>query len=155
MLAIEQVLAVHFMPASLEDKEMQRRQNSEPQVWTGEQELVEAQGRLKALAARWSSGGMTNDLFFELAAGEEATIAQLRAESKRHTAKVEREAVRQVIDIDDFRRRWYLPEEQGGLPVSTKRAYLREAFRAIIVHSALKGGTVFNPDLLELVWSEG
>ncbi|WP_062345931.1 recombinase family protein [Herbidospora yilanensis] len=141
--------------ASLEDKEMARRQGVRPQEWAGAKELNDAQERLKALSVQWNSGGMSNDLFFQLAGDLEKTIARLRGESKKHTATVERDAARQVIDVEDFRRRWYLPEEEGGMPLSTKRAYLREAFRAVIVYPGIKGSKVFNPDLLDPIWSEG
>jgi hypothetical protein len=59
-----------------------------------------------------------------------------------------------ATDISSLRARWYKAEEDGGLPLSQKRAYLREALHAVIVHPAGRGRQAFNPDLLELIWRE-
>lgn len=47
------------------------------------------------------------------------------------------------------------PTEDGGLDLSEKRSYVREALHAVIVSPAGKGAGShgkFNPDLLQLVW---
>ena len=38
------------------------------------------------------------------------------------------------------------------MPLSQKRAYLREALHAVIVRPAGRGRQAFNADLLELIW---
>jgi hypothetical protein len=53
------------------------------------------------------------------------------------------------------RRRWFTPVKDGGLDLSEKRAYVREALHAVIISPAGKGvGShgKFDPDLLQLVW---
>jgi hypothetical protein len=55
----------------------------------------------------------------------------------------------------DVRRRWFTPVEDGGLDLSEKRAYVREALHTVIISPAGKGvGShgKFHPDLLQLVW---
>jgi hypothetical protein len=60
-----------------------------------------------------------------------------------------------ATDMTVLRERWYRAEEDGGLPISLKRAYLREALHAVIVHAAGGGRKrAFNPDLLEPIWRE-
>ncbi|WP_214325113.1 hypothetical protein [Nonomuraea sediminis] len=56
--------------------------------------------------------------------------------------------------MDEMRRRWYLPEEEGGLPLTVKRTYIREALHAVIIYPSGKGRRKFNPDLLEPIWRE-
>ena len=55
---------------------------------------------------------------------------------------------------EDLRRRWYTPEDDGGLDVMRKRAYIHEALHAVIVHPNGRGRSSFNPDLLEPIWRE-
>jgi hypothetical protein len=59
-----------------------------------------------------------------------------------------------MTDVAEIRRRWFLAEQDGGLPISTKRTYVREALHAVIVHPAGKGRKDFDPDLLEPIWRE-
>ena len=68
----------------------------------------------------------------------------------RHIAHQKRRA----IDVEQLRMRWYAGEDQGGFDISQKRAYIREALHAVIVHPAKVGRAKFNPDLLEPVWRE-
>ncbi|WP_084959487.1 recombinase family protein [Thermoactinospora rubra] len=139
--------------ASLEEKELRRRKER-PAAWAGEKELNAAKKRLDELSAQWDEDKISNELFFKLAPQLEKKIARLRAERDKHQASIERARVRAALDVEDLRRRWYIPEEEGGLPISTKRAYLREAFHAIIVRPAVRGRRDFDPDLLEPIWRE-
>jgi hypothetical protein len=59
-----------------------------------------------------------------------------------------------ATDIRVLRERWYKPEEVGGLPISLKRAHVREGLHAVILHPAGRGRKPFNPDLLELIWRD-
>ncbi|MET8142110.1 recombinase family protein [Sphaerisporangium sp. NPDC005288] len=128
--------------------------SSEPSEWTNKQEYEDTKDRLEELRVQWAAGNISNDLFFSLAPDLEKRIARLRAEGQNFAAAVERRRNRATTDVAEIRRRWYLPEEEGGLPLSIRRAYIREALHAVIVYPAGKGRKKFNPDLLELVWRE-
>jgi DNA invertase Pin-like site-specific DNA recombinase len=119
-------------------------------TWTGAAEMEAAQAQLDALGREWRSGGLSNDFFFRNARELEGMLARLRAAQGRHVARQRRK----VIDIEDLRRRWHAPEEQGGLDIGQKRAYIREALHAVIVYPAKVGRAKFNPDLLEPVWRD-
>ncbi|MDP9867069.1 MULTISPECIES: recombinase family protein [Streptosporangium] len=123
--------------------------------WGREEELEEVKSRLDELTRQWNSGNISNDLFFKLAPGLEQEIARLRAEAAGFAASAELRQARAGTDAAEIRRRWYLPEKEGGFPISTKRTYIREALHAVIVHPAGQGQRVFNPDLLEPIWREG
>jgi DNA invertase Pin-like site-specific DNA recombinase len=127
---------------------------SEAPEWTGKQEYEDAKGRLEELRSQWVAGNISNDLFFSLAPDIEKRIARLRADAQNFAASVERRQARAMTDVAEIRRRWYLPEEEGGLPLSIKRAYIREALHAVIVRPAGKGRRRFDPDLLEPIWRE-
>ncbi len=98
----------------------------------------------------WREGGISNEFFFANVRQIEEKIARLRTEQSRHALQVQR----RKLDVDELRRRWYAPEEQGGLDVMRKRAYIREALHAVIVHPNGRGRAAFNPDLLEPIWRE-
>lgn len=120
----------------------------------GEEELNAAQERLQELTRQWNAGAVTNDVFFKLLRDLEQQIGRLRAEANKHEAAVKLRRSRAVTDVADIRQRWDLPEEEGGLPISTKRTYIREALHAVIVYPAGKGRKDFDPDLLDPVWRE-
>ncbi len=122
--------------------------------WSGGDQLKAAQERLVELTKRWNAGAVTNDLFFKLLGELEQQIAGLRAEASKREAAARLRRSRAGTDVAEIRRRWNLPEEMGGLPISTKRTYIREALHAVIVHPAGKGRKTFDPDLLELIWQE-
>jgi hypothetical protein len=84
----------------------------------------------------------------------EQAINHLRAETSKHQASVKLRQARAMTDVAEIRRRWFLAEQDGGLPISTKRTYVREALHAVIVHPAGKGRKDFDPDLLEPIWRE-
>jgi hypothetical protein len=89
-------------------------------------------------------GGPSKEFSFANARSLEAEITQLRNERSRHAATVQRTAT----DIDNIRQRWH----SGDLDLSQKRAYIREAVHAVIVHPSGGGRRPFNPDLLEIIW---
>ncbi|WP_084780603.1 recombinase family protein [Planobispora rosea] len=122
--------------------------------WGKEDELSAAMKRRDALTAKWESEEVSNEFFFSALPRLEKTISRLRAEKNRHAASVERQRASSAIDITELRRRWDLPEEEGGLALSQKRAHIREELLAVIVHPAGGGYKPFNPDLLEPVWRE-
>jgi len=84
----------------------------------------------------------------------EDRIKQLRADQAKDALAAERVSQATATDISELRARWYKNEADGGLPISQKRAYLREALHAVILHPAGRGRRPFNPDLLEVIWRE-
>ncbi|MEV6980654.1 recombinase family protein [Sphaerisporangium sp. NPDC051017] len=119
-----------------------------------EERLKAAQERLDELTNQWNMGNIGNELFFKLAPGLEQEIARLRGEVSKISASAELRRRRAVTDMAEIRRRWYLPESEGGLPISTKRTYIREALHTVIMRPAGRGQKKFDPDLLEPVWRE-
>ncbi|WP_181871311.1 recombinase family protein [Sphaerisporangium album] len=130
-----------------------------------EERLKATQNRLNELTTQWNADNIGNELFFKLAPGLEQEIARLRALINKQNATAELRRKRVVMDVAAIRRRWIFPgdereppriltEGEGGLPISQKRTYVREALHAVIVRPAGKGQKIFNPDLLELVWRE-
>jgi Recombinase zinc beta ribbon domain len=119
--------------------------------WPGAEQLAACQRQLDELGQEWRAGGMSNEFFFSNVRHLEQRIGQLRAEEKQHELRTKRRS----IDVEEVRRRWYAPEEDGGFDIAQKRAYVREALHAVIVHpTATQGRTPFDPDLLEPVWRE-
>ncbi|MFB4272424.1 recombinase family protein [Nonomuraea sp. GTA35] len=136
-------------------EEVQLAASAEPVEWTGKAEYEDAKSRLEELRVQWTAGNVTNELFFSVAPDLEKRIARLRTEAQNFTAAAQRRQARSDTDITEIRRRWYLPEEQDGLPLTIKRSYIREALLAVIIYPAGKGRRKFNPDLLEPIWREG
>jgi hypothetical protein len=91
---------------------------------------------------------------FSTARRLEDRIKQLRNEQAGHALAAQRVTQASATDIRALRERWYKPEDDGGLPISQKRAYVREALLAVILHPAGRGRKPFNPDLLELIWRD-
>jgi DNA invertase Pin-like site-specific DNA recombinase len=137
--------------AKLEERAMTAR---EVEPWAGEAELARQREKLSKLRARWEADEISDELFFSAVKPLEDRIRQLRAEQAKHALAAERLIQSAATDISSLRARWYKAEEDGGLPLSQKRAYLREALHAVIVHPAGGGRQAFNPDLLELIWRE-
>jgi DNA invertase Pin-like site-specific DNA recombinase len=122
--------------------------------WPGEQDLIRQREKLARLQAQWEADQISDDLFFRAAPALENRIKQLRNEQAKHALTAQRVTQASATDIRALRERWYKPEEEGGLPVSQKRAYVREALHAVILHPAGRGRKPFNPDLLEPIWRE-
>ncbi len=120
------------------------------QTWAGADELKNSQEQLDELGRVWRAGGISNEFFFSNVRQVEEKIARLRAEQGRYAVQIER----RKLDVEDLRRRWYTPEEDGGLDVMRKRAYIHEALHAVIVHPNGRGRSAFNADLLEPIWRE-
>lgn len=119
--------------------------------WLGAPELERAQQKLGMLTRQWQEDRISDGLYFANVEKLEGRIRELTNERNRHAAV----AQRAVVDVADVRRRWFTPVEDGGLDLSEKRAYVREALHAVIISPAGKGvGShgKFNPDLLQLVW---
>ncbi|WP_158057127.1 recombinase family protein [Saccharomonospora sp. CUA-673] len=122
--------------------------------WPKEAELERIEGKLTTLTEQWKSDQITDDFFFTNVRDLEQQRTSLRNERARHAAVAERAAT----DTTDIRRRWHTPPEDGGLDISQKRAYVREALHAVVVLPVGKGNGSrgnFNPDLLVPVWREG
>lgn len=122
--------------------------------WPGEEDLARQRQKLAKLRARWEDDQVSDDLFFSSARRLEERIKQLRNGQAKHALAAQRVTQASATDISALRERWYKPEEDGGLPISQKRAYVREALHAVILHPAGRGKKPFNPDLLELIWRE-
>jgi DNA invertase Pin-like site-specific DNA recombinase len=137
--------------AKLEERAMSAR---EVEPWAGEAELARKREKLAKLRGRWEADEISDELFFSAVKPLEERIRQLRADQAKHALAAERLSQSAATDISWLRARWYKAEEDGGLPLSQKRAYLREALHAVIVHPAGGGRRAFNPDLLELIWRE-
>jgi hypothetical protein len=136
--------------AKLEEREARAESTEGGESWAGADELKRSQEQLDELGRAWRAGGISNEFFFSNVRQIEQQIAALRAEQSRHALRVER----RKLDIEDLRRRWHTPEEDGGLDIMRKRAYIREALHAVIVHPSGRGRAAFNPDLLEPIWRE-
>jgi hypothetical protein len=136
--------------AKLEERSATQRA---PKPWPKAVELSRVDRKLAALRSQWQQDQISDEFFFATARGLEEQQRALRAERNRH----ELVASRVGADLGDVRARWELPVENGGLDMSQKRAYIREALHAVIVLPAGRGngsrGT-FNPDLLVPVWRE-
>ncbi|MGW4405124.1 recombinase family protein [Nonomuraea sp. NPDC004702] len=136
-------------------EQVQLAASATPAEWPGQAEYEGAKTRLEELRVQWTAGNITNELFFSTAPDLEKRIARLRTEAQGFTAAAQRRQARSDTDISDIRRRWYLPEEEDGLPLTIKRSYIREALLAVIIYPSGKGRRTFNPDLLEPIWREG
>lgn len=135
-------------------EEAQPASSAGPAEWPKQQEYEEAKFRLELLRTQWAAGNISNELFFSTAPEPEKMISRLRAEAQGFMASVQRRQSRSSTDVAEIRRRWCLPEEEGGLPLSVKRSYIREALPAVIIYPAGKGRRKFDPDLLEPIWRE-
>jgi DNA invertase Pin-like site-specific DNA recombinase len=133
--------------AKLEQREIQ---SSDGESWSGADELAATQRRIDDLSREWRAGGLSNEFFFANVRQLEDQVGRLRADQARYAAQVQRRAV----DVGDIRRRWYAPETEGGFDVMQKRAYIREALHAVIVHPGKRGRAKFDPNLLEPVWRQ-
>ena len=137
--------------AKLEERSMTSR-DAEP--WPGEADLARQREKLANLRTRWEADQISDELFFSAVKPLEDRIKQLRADQAKHALAAERISQATATDISELRARWYKNEADGGLPISQKRAYLREALHAVILHPAGRGRKPFNPDLLEVIWRE-
>jgi hypothetical protein len=132
---------------------LEERQAAAPESapWPGSADLERAKQKLSMLTRQWQEDRISDGLYFSNVETLEARIRELTNERNRHAVA----AQRAVADVADVRRRWFTPPEEGGLELSEKRAYVREALHAVIVSPSGKGvGShgKFHPDLLELVW---
>jgi DNA invertase Pin-like site-specific DNA recombinase len=136
--------------AKLEERQLSA--SEETPMWSKEEELRQAIANRDQASRRFAARQITPETYFDLLPQLEEEIGRLRAEKNRAEVAADTRRKRASTDIADIRRRWYLPETDGGLPISTKRTYVREAFHAVIVHPAGRGRAAFNPDLLEPIW---
>lgn len=113
--------------------------------WSGEADISRLEGKLATLRQQWTTDDISSSFFFTTVRHVEQDLQQLRNEQAKRNLR----AVRAQRDFVDVRERWY----GGQLDLSQKRAYIREALHAVVVHPVGRGGRVpFNPDLLGLVW---
>ncbi|WP_405147660.1 recombinase family protein [Sphaerisporangium sp. NBC_01403] len=148
---------VDFFISELVIRKMEEAQFAEAQEngeWPNEQEFAKAQERLEEMTRHWEEGKVSNDHYFRMLPRLEKNVNRLRAEEARFRASAERRQSRARIDVAEIQRRWYLPEDEGGMPLSQKRTHIREALHAVIVHPSGRGNKPFNPDLLEPIWRE-
>ncbi|MBO4269310.1 recombinase family protein [Microbispora triticiradicis] len=135
-------------------EEVQLASSTGPTEWPGQQDYEDAKARLEELRAQWTAGNISNELFFSAAPDLEKRISRLRTDAQSFAATAQRRQARSATDVAEIRRRWFLSESEGGLPLSLKRSYIREALHAVIIYPSGKGRRRFDPDLLELVWRE-
>ncbi|GGQ15891.1 recombinase family protein [Streptosporangium pseudovulgare] len=128
---------------------------SPPQTepWAGASDLKDSETQLRELTEHWHRKKVSNSLFFAEVERLESEISRLIKERAQHEATTRRAKA----NLTDIRRRWYSETDDDRLDVSQKRAVIREAFHAVIVHPVGQGrgsrGT-FDPDKLELIWRE-
>ncbi|AWS42566.1 recombinase family protein [Streptosporangium sp. 'caverna'] len=132
---------------------LEERTVTAPEVgpWAGASDLKEAEEQLGELRQHWHMKKISNPLFFAEAERLEAEIARLTTERERHSVAVQRSQA----DITDVRRRWFSETDDDRLDMSQKRAYVREAFHAIIVHPVGQGNgsrSTFDHSKLEPIW---
>ncbi|MFI6174381.1 recombinase family protein [Nonomuraea sp. NPDC051191] len=120
-------------------------------TWPKQAELAEAEEAVDQHVHEFMvNKSISRTLFYRLLPDLETERDKLRAEKAKWEGQTTTRRVRAQTDVDEIRRRWYLTEEEGGLPISRKRAYVREVLHAVIVHPSGKTGRApFNPDLLE------
>ncbi len=94
--------------------------------WLGAPELERAQQKLGMLTRQWQEDRISDGRYFTNVEKLEGRIRELTNERNRHAALAHRA-------IADVRRRWFTSTEDGGLDLSEKRAYVREALHAVIV----------------------
>ena len=97
-------------------------------------ELQRAQQKLGMLTRQWQDDRISDGLYFANVERLEGRIRELTNERNRHAAV----AQRAVADVADVSRRWFTPVGDGGLDLSEKRAYVREALHAVIISPAGK-----------------
>jgi len=120
---------------------------AESEPWSGEDELSRLETKLATLRQQWTADEITDGFFFTTVRQVEQRVQGLRNEQARRTAT----ELRSRSTFADVRQRWY----GNKLDMSQKRAYVREALHAVIVHPIGRGGRApFNPDLLEPIWRE-
>jgi len=122
--------------------------------WLGVADLARQREKLAKLRALWEADQISDDLFFTTARQLEERIRQLRSDQAKHALAAERISHVAATDIEALRTRWYIAEVDGGLAMWQRRAYLREALHAVILHPAGRGRKPFNPDLLEPIWRQ-
>ncbi|WP_084965940.1 recombinase family protein [Thermoactinospora rubra] len=136
--------------AKLEEARMRKVPTSD--VWPRQKELEEAQTALDEHVSAFMDKPrrISAEMFYRLLPALEREVQELRAEKSRFEGAARAQRARTEINVDDLRKRWYLPESEGGLPMSRKRTYVREVLHTVIVHPSGKTGRApFNPDLLE------
>ncbi|WP_214109798.1 recombinase family protein [Acrocarpospora catenulata] len=122
-----------------------------------ENALREAQEAYDEHFRQYRAKKINKTSFYRLLPDLEEDLNQARAAVNRHEAASAVRDARARTDVADIRRRWYTPEQDGGLPLSMKRTYIREALHTVVVLPVpinRRGRFPFNPDLVEPVWRE-
>ena len=143
----------YLTEAVLAKLEQRRAHRQEVGPWAGEAEVQRIGDKLAALRQQWQADQVSDQFFFATVGELEERLRELNNERGRF----ELAAQRSRVNVEDIRRRWFAGSEDGGLDLSQKRAYVKEALHAVIVLPAGKGngsrGT-FDPSLLRPVWRE-
>lgn len=136
--------------AKLEERSATARADVGP--WSRQQELDDKVEQLRELRSRFAKRTISNTLFFDEVERLEPEISELRTHRETHLLASQQAA----RDVTDIRRRWYSDTDEDRLDISQKRAYIREALHAVVIHPQGKGNSrTFEADLLELIWREG
>lgn len=126
----------------LEDRHRRRMAPGEAPVWGGEAELGEVQGEISDLVQAKKDGRISVAVLIELLPDLEARRDRLLAE-RRMTAS---DRLRRQLAADsDAETR----EEFLARPLDRQRALILESMKAVVIHPAGRGGSKFNPDLIE------
>ncbi len=126
---------------------------ADPGPWLSQEELDRIERKIARLRTEWQLDQITDDLFFSAIRQLESRRGELRNERGRHDIAVRRASA----DMADIRRRWFIDPAEGGLDISQKRAFIREAIHAVIVLPVGRGNGSrgsFDPDNLVPIWRE-
>jgi DNA invertase Pin-like site-specific DNA recombinase len=127
--------------AKLSEREMTA---DEPADLGTTSEIANHEKMLMTLRQQWTARVISDGFFFTTVQQVELQLKDLRNIEARQSLQ----KARGHLDLAAIRERWYT----GELDLSQKRAYIREALHAVIIHPGGRGRAIFNPDLLELVW---
>lgn len=130
----------------LEDRQRKRASGPDPgPSWEGEAELGEAQSEIAELVQARKDGKISVAVLIELMPELEARRDKLLSERRQAAAVRLR---RQTAEDSDAETR----EEFLSRPLDRQRALLLESFKAVVIHPSGRGGSKFNPDLIEPLW---
>jgi DNA invertase Pin-like site-specific DNA recombinase len=129
----------------LEDRHRRREAPAEMPPWDGEAALGEIQSDISELLQAKRDGRISVAVLIELMPELEARRDQLLAD--RRKAATERLRQQVVRESDAETRQEFLAR-----PLDRQRALILESLKGVVIHPAGRGGSKFNPDLIEPLW---
>ena len=130
----------------LEDRHRRRSRIDQLPAWEGEAELGKVQSEISELLQAKKDGLLSIAVLIELMPELEGRRDRLLSERRQAAAERLR---RQAVEDADAETR----EEFLSRPLDRQRALIQETFKALIIHPAGRGGSKFNPDLIEPIWA--